>query len=83
MKHAGLFANAITQVMNHHLVASVAFKEISDKNGCAMLTFKVTLPKCGIRLNVYEAKYKFASTFPKLFTLPLSGLKYIFKYNSR
>lgn len=35
-KNAGLFVNAITQVMNLHLVASVAFKEMPDRNGCVM-----------------------------------------------
>lgn len=71
MKHAGLFVNAVTQVMKLHLVSSVAFKEISAKKGCAMQSFKATLPKCGICLNVYEAKYKLTSTLPKLFTLSL------------
>lgn len=81
IKCGGLFANATMQVINLHPLASVAFKEIPDKNGCATLTFKAILPKCGVRLNVYEAKYKFAS-FLKLFTLPLSGLKYNFRFNS-
>lgn len=34
MKHAGLFVNAVTQVMKLHLVSSVAFKEVSAKKMC-------------------------------------------------
>lgn len=60
IEHYGLFVNAVKQVMKLHLVSSVAFNEISAKKRCAMQSFKGTLPKSGVCLNVYEAKYKLA-----------------------